>query len=175
MQSRVSAFVVVALLAAAGASFSCSAHAQQVPKELQPPVNEHPVLRVHAKGDQIYTCKANGDQYAWTLKGPEAQLIAESGRPFGKHFAGPTWEANDGSRLTGKAVANVASPDADSIPWLLLTVVGHSGDGVLAHVTSVQRINTKGGKASTSGCDAAHTGGEMRAPYSADYLFFAPL
>lgn len=70
--------------------------------------------------------------------------------------------------------AAAGSPDADSVPWLLLKVVGHGGDGVLAHVTSVQRINTKGRKAPASACDAAHTGGEMRAPYSADYVFFAP-
>jgi hypothetical protein len=172
MRNRASAFVVVALLAAA--SFSFSANAQQVPKELQPPANEHVLLRVHANGDQIYTCKEDGGQYAWTLKGPEAQLVAENGKPFGKHFAGPSWEASDGSRVTGKALANAASPDGDSIPWLLLTVVGHSGDGVLARVTSVQRINTKGGKAPESGCDTAHVGAEIRAHYSADYVFFAP-
>jgi len=56
----------------------------------------------------------------------------------------------------------------------MITVVSHSGEGVLARVTSVQRVNTKGGKASTSGCDAAHDGQEERKPYSADYLFFAP-
>jgi len=68
----------------------------------------------------------------------------------------------------------VPSPEADSIPWLLVTVVDRSGDGVLAHVASVQRINTKGGKAPASGCDPAHVGQEVRAHYSADYVFFAP-
>jgi hypothetical protein len=97
-----------------------------------------------------------------------------NGKPFGKHFAGPSWEAMDGSRVTGKAVANAPSPDADSIPWLLVTVVSRGGEGVLAHATSIQRINTKGGKAPVTGCDAAHDGQEMRAAYSADYVFFAP-
>jgi len=132
------------------------------------------MLQVHAKGDQVYTCKADGGQFAWTLKAPDAQLTDMSGKPFGKHFAGPSWEAKDGSRITGKAVANVPSPNADSIPWLLVTVVNRSGEGVLAHVTSIQRINTKGGKAPAAGCDAAHAGQENRAPYSADYVFFAP-
>jgi hypothetical protein len=154
--------------------FSLSAYAQQAPKELQPPANEQLLLQVHAKGDQIYTCKADGGEFIWVLKVPEAQLIDKSGKPFGKHFAGPSWEANDGSRVTGKAVANAPSPDADSIPWLLVTVASHSGEGVLARVTSIQRVNTKGGKARASGCDAAHAGQEERAPYSADYLFFAP-
>ena len=124
-------------------------------------------------GDQIYACRAESAQFQWTLKAPEAQLFSKDGKPFGKHFAGPSWQANDGSRITGKAAANAPSSDADSIPWLLVTVASRSGEGVLARVTSIQRLNTKGGKASTSGCDNAHLGQESRVPYSADYLFFA--
>jgi Protein of unknown function (DUF3455) len=158
----------------ASALFSLSASAQQVPQTLQPPANEQLLLQVHAKGDQIYSCKGDAGQFTWTLKAPDAQLFDKDGKSFGKHFAGPSWEANDGSRVTGKAAANAPSPDADSIPWLLVTVVGHSGDGALARVTSIQRLNTKGGKAPASGCDAGHVGQEVRTPYSADYLFFAP-
>jgi hypothetical protein len=154
--------------------FSVPLWAQETPKELQPPANEQILLKVHAKGDQIYSCKADGAPFAWTLKGPEAQLFDKDGKLFGKHFAGPSWEANDGSRVTGKAVANAPSPDADSVPWLLLTVASRSGEGALARATSIQRVNTKGGKAPSSGCDAAHEGQELRAPYSADYVFFSP-
>src|ERR1700674_770420 len=174
MLKTIRKFAFTSLPLAAGFLFSVSINAQQVPKELQPPANEQLLLQVHGKGDQIYTCKADGAQFAWTLKAPEAQLIDDSGKPFGKHFAGPSWEANDGSRVTGKAVANAPSPDADSIPWLLVTVVSRSGEGVLARVTSIQRVNTKGGKAPTSGCDAAHPEQEYRSPYSADYVFFTP-
>jgi len=154
--------------------FSVTVEAQQVPKELQPPASEQLLLKVHAQGDQIYTCKGDGAQFAWTLKAPDAKLFDKDGKPFGKHFAGPSWEANDGSRVTGKPVANSPSPDADSVPWLLLTVASRTGDGVLSHVTSIQRINTKGGKAPSSGCDVAHSEQEIRAAYSADYVFFAP-
>jgi hypothetical protein len=154
--------------------FGAAASAQQVPAALQVPANEQLVVQVHAKGDQIYSCKVDGTQPGWTLKAPDAQLFDKDGKAFGKHFAGPSWEATDGSRVVGKAAANVPSPDADSIPWLLVKVVSHAGEGVLARVTSIQRINTKGGKAPASGCDAAHAGQEVRVPYSADYLFFAP-
>jgi hypothetical protein len=174
MLKTIRKFAFASLSLAAGFLFLISANAQQLPKELQPPTNEQLLLQVHAKGDQIYTCKGDGAQFTWVLKAPEAQLTDKSGQPFGKHFAGPAWEANDGSRVTGKAVANAPSPDADSIPWLLVTAASHSGEGVLAHVTSIQRINTKGGKAPASGCDAAHAGQEERAPYSADYVFFVP-
>jgi hypothetical protein len=174
MVKTIRAIASASLSLAACFPFSLLANAQQVPKDLQPPANEQLLLQVHAKGDQIYTCKGDGAQFTWVLKAPEAQLTDKSGKPFGKHFAGPSWEANDGSRVTGKAVANAPSPDADSIPWLLVTVATHSGEGVLARVTSIQRVNTKGGKAPASGCDAAHAGQEERVPYSADYVFFAP-
>ena len=174
MRKHALEFVPGMLLLLANFALSVSARAQRVPQELQPPANEQLVAHVHAKGDQIYVCKEDVSQYAWTLKAPDAQLFDKDGKPFGKHFAGPSWEASDGSRVKGKATANAPSPDADSIPWLLLTVVDHSGQGVLARVTSIQRRNTKGGKAPSSGCDAAHAGQELRVPYSADYLFIAP-
>jgi hypothetical protein len=59
------------------------------------------------------------------------------------HRAGPSWEANDGSRVTGKAFASTPSPDPDSIPWLLINIVSHDGNGLLSRVTTVQRLNTK--------------------------------
>ncbi len=163
-----------ALLASGGISLDSQAAAQQVPKELEPPSGERMILQVHATGDQLYTCTATDGKFAWTLKGPDARLFDKSGKPFGKHFAGPSWEASDGSRVTGKALANAPSPDGNSIPWLLLTVVSRSGEGALARVSSIQRINTKGGKAPASGCDAAYDGVEARAAYNADYAFFVP-
>ncbi len=163
-----------ALLAVGSTLLLFAASAQQVPPQIQAPANEQLLLQVHAKGDQVYTCKEGVTQFAWTLKAPDAQLLDKDGKPFGKHFAGPSWEASDGSRVTGKAVANAPSPDADSIPWLLVNIVNHEGTGVLSRATSIQRLNTKGGKAPASGCDAAHAGQEVRVPYSADYLFYAP-
>ena len=171
--------VFVTMLVAGSAMLSSSAAAQQemqqVPQQLQPPAGERLLLQVHAKGDQIYTCKGDAAQFTWVLRAPEAQLFDKDGKSFGKHFAGPSWEVNDGSRVNGKAVANAPSPDAESIPWLLVNIVGHSGsDGVLTRATTIQRLNTKGGKAPAAGCDAKHSGQEIRVAYSADYLFYAP-
>jgi hypothetical protein len=174
MRKLIRRFAPVTLVLTTAVVFSVLSYAQQIPRNLLPHANERSFLKVHAKGDQVYSCKADGGQFAWTLKAPDAQLFDKNGKPFGKHFAGPSWQANDGSRITGKAMANAPSPDADSIPWLLVTVIDRSGKGVLARATSVQRINTKGGKAPASGCDAAHSDPEYRAPYSADYVFLAP-
>ena len=155
-------------------ALTLSAAAQQVPQQLQPPAGEQLVLQLHAKGYQVYTCKEDVAQYNWVLKAPDAQLFDKDGKPFGKHFAGPSWEANDGSRVTGQPIAIVPSPDAHSIPWLLVPVVSHEGIGVLAHVNFIQRLNTKGGKAPSSGCDESHAAQEIRVPYSADYVFYTP-
>ncbi|HYL69450.1 MAG TPA: DUF3455 domain-containing protein [Candidatus Limnocylindria bacterium] len=174
MRNTIRGSAFAALVAAASTVLSLSVAAQQVAPQLQPPANEKLLLQVHAKGDQVYTCKGDAAQFTWTLKAPDAQLFDKDGKSFGKHFAGPSWEASDGSRVTGKAVANAPSPDSDSIPWLLVNIVSHDGSGVLSKATTIQRLNTKGGKAPTSGCDASHVGQEVRVPYSADYLFYAP-
>ncbi len=175
MSNSFRVFASATLLVLASTVFSFCVAAQEVPKQLQPPAGERLLLQVHGKGDQVYTCKSDAAQFSWALKAPDAQLFDKDGKSFGKHFAGPSWEANDGSRVVGKAVANAPSPDADSIAWLLVNVVTHEGsNGVLSSVTTIQRLNTKGGKAPASGCDAGHVAQEFRAPYSADYLFYAP-
>jgi hypothetical protein len=69
-------------------------------------------------------------------------------------------------------MTSAPSPSADSIPWLLLVATGHSGEGILAQVTNIQRLNTQGGKAPAEGCDAGHEGQETRVAYTADYFFY---
>ncbi len=134
------------------------------------------MLLAHATGSQIYVCQAGTDgKLAWALKAPEAELHDQQGTVIGRHYAGPTWKANDGSEVTGKAVARVDSPDANSIPWLLVTITGHSGKGVLSRVSSIQRINTKGGQPPPAAdCNPAKQNVEMKSAYTADYYFYAP-
>ncbi len=74
----------------------------------------------------------------------------------------------DGSAVVGKAVGNTPGNSAADIPWLKLEVTAHRGGGTLAGVTTVQRINTAGGKLEGE-CDKAGT--YRNAPYSADYVF----
>jgi hypothetical protein len=146
-----------------------------VPEQIKAPAGEQLVLQVHATGSQIYVCKAGSDgKFAWTLKAPEAELHDQQGAVVGHHYGGPAWKLNDGSEVTGKAVARVDSPDADSIPWLLVSVTGHSGDGALSRINSIQRIHTKGGQPPATGCDASKPGSEVKSSYTADYYFYAP-
>ena len=146
-----------------------------VPEAIQAPAGEEVVLVAHASGSQIYTCKAGADaKPGWTLKAPEAQLTDRKDKVFGSHSAGPTWKLKDGSEVTGKAAAQVNSLDPDSIPWLLVKAVSNSGKGLLANVTTIQRIHTRGGKAPNGGCDQIHVNDEVKISYTADYYFYAP-
>jgi hypothetical protein len=126
------------------------------------------VLTVHAEGAQVYECKAGTDgKTAWAFREPVATLMAD-GKTVGRHYAGPNWEHSDGSAVVGKAVGNAPGATANDIPWLKLEVISRRGSGVLSSVTTVQRINTQGGKLEGA-CDKA--GATRSAPYSADYLF----
>jgi hypothetical protein len=147
-----------------------------IPAVLQAPAGEKLILRAHATGWQVYTCGANSDgKPLWTLKAPDADLHDEKGAVIGHHAAGPSWQYKDGSQVIGKAVAHSDAPDMKSIPWLLVAAVGHSGDGLFARVTAIQRLHTKGGQAPPAAeCDPAKPGAESRSRYSADYYFYAP-
>jgi hypothetical protein len=153
--------------------------APDVPDAIAVPAGLQPVLFVHAKGSQIYTCQAGGDgKFNWTLKGPEADLHDRKDKVIGQHLADPTskapmWKLKDGSEVSGKAAAHVDSLDADSIPWLLVNVVNNAGKGQLANVTTIQRVHTHGGKPSEA-CDESHKDAETKSAYTADYYFFAP-
>ena len=153
-----------------------AAAAPDVPDQIKAPSGEKLVFQAHASGAQIYVCQQGTDgKSQWMLKSPEAQLHDGKGAVIGHHYAGPTWKHNDGSEVTGKASAKVDSPDADSIPWLLVTATGHSGAGVFAQVTSIQRIHTKGGQTpAAASCGSSKLGTEAKIPYTADYYFYAP-
>ncbi len=104
------------------------------------------VLTVHAEGAQVYDCKAAADgKLAWAFREPIATLSVD-GKTVGRHYAGPNWEHIDGSAVVGKVIGNAPGAAADDIPWLKLQVVSSRGSGVLTGVTTVQRINVKGGK-----------------------------
>ena len=169
--------VVAVLGLAAVAQAQTPAHSQaDIPASLQAPAGEQLILQAHATGWQIYTCGAGADgKPQWTLKGPDADLHDKKGAVIGHHSAGPAWKYKDGSQVIGKAVAHVDAPDSKGVAWLLLTAIGHSGDGLFANVTSVQRLHTEGGQPpAASECDPSKPSPEVRSSYTADYYFYAP-
>jgi hypothetical protein len=146
-----------------------------VPANLVVPAGDEVAWHVHATGVQIYTWQnisaTSVAQFAWVFKAPEAVLYDGEGDAVGIHYAGPTWE-NENGKVVGAVLQRANSPDANAIPWLLLQAVAHEGHGVLSRVTYIQRVNTEGGKAPATGLDASHAGEELRVPYSADYYFY---
>jgi Protein of unknown function (DUF3455) len=157
----------LALLLLSGFAMSASAAETPLPDAIAA-AGETIVLSVHAEGAQVYECKAGADgKSAWAFREPVATLIVD-GKTIGRHYAGPNWEHSDGSAVVGKAIGNAPGATASDIPWLKLQVTSSRGSGVLTGVTTVQRINTQGGKLEGA-CDKV--GSFKSAPYSADYVF----
>lgn len=167
-------FVVAA--AAGGCAGQTVESPQDVPASLQVPDTQKLVAQAHVVGVQVFQCIAapGTGQYAWTLTGPDAELSDDSGTRIGRHYAGPTWAAADGSTVVGQVKAHSDSPDTGSVAWLLLGARSNSGSGTFGKVQSIQRLHTQGGKAPAQGCDAMHVMAEVRVPYQADYYFYEP-
>jgi len=170
-------------LAAVGADVLVAGHAYAqgplpaVPDALKPAATETLSFTAHAQGVQIYECHAKKDdptQYEWVFKAPEAELFDAQGKKTGRHYGGPTWESTDGSKVVGELKARAPSTNADAVPWLLVAAKSHEGTGVFSQVTSIQRLETTGGKAPAGGCDQASVGKELRVPYTAVYYFYIP-
>lgn len=143
-----------------------------IPEQIKVPADYSPLLTVHAKGDQIYQCSLNKGEYSWQTLAPDAKLFDDQGNVVGNHTAGPLWEYKEGSQVVGKVLKKIDMAPGSAISWLLVEVVSHKGDGLFSNVSYINRINTHGGLAPSSGCDTNHLGVEKRVPYTADYVFY---
>lgn len=151
---------VLMILLAAGFAQPSLAH------ELKVDADESLALIAPAKGVQIYECR--GGQ--WAFIAPAADLFDTHGMKIGRHYAGPHWEAFDGSKVVAKVKTRTDSPEAGAIPWLLLDAHSVGPDGRFSGVSSIRRVNTTGGVAPSAPCTAGQV---VRVPYSADYYFFS--
>lgn len=126
------------------------------------------VATIHAEGSQVYECKLNASgALVWQFREPVATLI-ENGKTVGRHYAGPHWELADGSLVAAKMATRANGATAADIPLLKLEVIKRNSVGRFVDITTIQRINTKGGVAEGS-CPTA--GAFLSVPYSADYTF----
>jgi hypothetical protein len=148
---------------------SLAAHAgEQPPAQLIPP-NVQQVASLEASGVQIYACEFDDARnLMWVLQGPMAELYDADGELIIQHSAGPSWQAQDGSRIVGHVIAQSASDHPASIPQLLLATDG-AENGYLASVRFVQRLDTIGGLPPGQRCSREHQTG--RSPYMARYVF----
>jgi hypothetical protein len=145
-----------------------SASAQKALPEAIAAPGETAVLKLHAEGAQVYECKNGTDgTLAWAFREPVATLILD-GKTVGRHYAGPTWEYADGSAVVGQVAGTAPGEMAADIPLLKLAITSRRGNGGLSPATTVQRINTVGGRLNGT-CYKAGTFESV--PYSAGYVF----
>jgi hypothetical protein len=174
--SRVDCVIALFLATLAGCAGHKLTPPSYIPTAIQVPAGAVLIRELHGAGVQIYECRssaAGAGQFAWTLQAPAADLADRSGKDVGRHYEGPTWESNDGSKVVGEQVARDPGPAASAIPWLLLRAKSTAGKGVFAKVQFIQRLDTVGGQAPPGGCDSAHSGQRTRVAYSADYYFYS--
>ena len=131
------------------------------------PASGSHATRQARKHVQIYSCNGTG----WSFVAPRANLFDDQGELIITHFAGPTWQAKDGSMVVGHAEASV-SVDPTAIPWVRLSAASTT-PGQLATTTNIQRIATTGGLAPPAAdCNAIRAGTVADVPYTADYYFW---
>ncbi len=126
------------------------------------------MLTLHAEGAQVYECKTGADgALAWAFREPIATLFC--GRQDGRPALCRT-DLGVQRRQRGGRPGRRHGPGhrREDIPWLKLDVTSRRGTGVLSPATTVQRINTAGGRLNGA-CYKAGTYESV--PYSADYVF----
>jgi Protein of unknown function (DUF3455) len=171
-----------------------------VPANIEVPVGNTPFLKGEAQGTQNYICLPTASGFSWTFFSPQATLFlaiqwfgGDTRQQIITHFLSPnpaesgtprvTWLSSlDTSAVWARLRPDGSSTDpnfvaAGAIPWLLLekvgTQLGPTGGDLLAHTTFVQRLNTSGGVAPSSGCSTSgNVGATALVPYTADYYFY---
>jgi hypothetical protein len=165
----------------------------QVPANIEVPAGNTAFLVGHAVGTQNYICLPSGSGVTFTLFTPQATLFDDFKEQVITHFFSPnpteggttiraTWQhSGDTSAVWAKAIASYSNPGfvaRGDIPWVLLQVVGTQdgptgGDILSAGTTFVQRLNTSGGAAPSTGCTSPEdVGHQAFMPYTADYFFY---
>ncbi|CAM5789317.1 DUF3455 domain-containing protein [Rhizobacter fulvus] len=145
-----------------------------LPEAVRVPAGQKLMMATSATGEITYECREKKDMagaHEWAFVGPVATLYGADKKMVGKYYAGPTWEAADGSKVTGKQVA-VAPAKPGSIPLQLVKADPAMGAGAMTGVSYIQRLNTKGGVAPAMACDAMGKGKRQVVAYEADYVFY---
>lgn len=145
-----------------------------LPEAVRVPAGAKQTMATTGVGEITYECREKAGMagaHEWVFVAPVATLYGADRKMVGKYYAGPTWEAADGSKVTGKQLA-VAPAMAGSIPLQLVKAEPAMGMGAMQGVSYIQRLNTKGGVAPAAACDASRKGQRQQVAYEADYVFY---
>ncbi len=161
------------LLAATGTAFAAADNAS-LPEPVRVPSGNVVKLETLGTGEITYECREKADAagaFEWAFVAPVATLWDMQKKSVGKYYGGPTWEATDGSKITGKQVA-VAPASAGNIPLQLVKADPAMGSGAMTGVTYIQRLETKGGVAPSTACNTTAKGTKQQVGYQAKYVFY---
>lgn len=164
----------IALSACASAPMMTKIDNVALPEPVRVPAGQKVMMSTTGVGEITYECREKKDMagaHEWAFVGPVATLYSGDRKAVGKYYAGPTWEANDGSKVTGKQLA-VAPATPGNIPLQLVKTDPAMGAGAMTGVSYIQRLNTKGGVAPAMACDAMAKGKRQQVAYEADYVFY---
>jgi hypothetical protein len=167
--------LAVAAWLCASCDSAASPSLPNVPANLMPPSGQALLMSLEGVGTQIYECRAStggSGRFEWVDAGARAELRDRDGKPVGYRHAGPTWELNDGSRISGEVAARDEGFRLDALPWLLFEAKAGNGKGALASVRSIQRLETVGGAAPLASCTEKRAQQFARMPYRARYFFY---
>jgi hypothetical protein len=165
-----------ALFALAGCASHRPIPPTDVPAALKVAQGQVLTAALHGTGVQIYECRASTTgpkRLTWVYQSPVADLSDRTGKDVGRHYAGPTWEGYDGSKVVGDVVVRDNAPNPGAIQWLLLRAKSNSGKGIFGRTQFIQRLHTIGGVTPDARCDTDHAGQRTRVAYSADYYFYS--
>ncbi|HEX4330727.1 MAG TPA: DUF3455 domain-containing protein [Usitatibacter sp.] len=167
--------LVFACLAAALAATPAFAllEPQGLGASLHAAANERAAFVLSADGVMIYQCKAtlaNPDVYAWFYVAPDATLYDGSHEIARMTTPNLLESLDDGSSVSG--IVRAAQSSAGALPWTLSQAQPIGETGLFANVSSMQRVNTRGGLAPSTGCNPDNDGAESRVAFNADYYFY---
>ncbi|WP_257757604.1 DUF3455 domain-containing protein [Burkholderia glumae] len=157
-----------------------------VPDALRGATTEQWQETLHAGGDEVYRCRkvaaldtdapgqAAGHALRWRAYGPEATLVDARGHNVGAIAPGRYFLAYDGSFAVART-ETAAIVDTSALPWARYQVHASTNardgsGGRMTHLSSVLRINTRGGLPASDRC--ALEGATLYVPYFATYLLY---
>lgn len=141
---------------------------------LRAPATEEPSFMLNGNGAYIYQCRQSPldpNAYEWGFVAPDATLY-DGSRTTARHATVGLYESASDRSSTSGVVRSSQSAGATNLPWVLIRAQPLSENGLFANVTSIQRVNTVGGAAPTTGCGPDNTGAEQRVDFRADYYFY---
>ena len=170
-----------------------------MPDDIKVPEGAKAFLVGHGVGTQNYVCQPSGAGFKFVLFTPEATLFDDGNKQIITHYFSPnlspippetegtiraTWQDSHDTSTVWAAATAMATNSTDptfvqpgAVAWLKLQVVGSQtgpiGSNKLTSSTFIQRVNTSGGLAPSTGCSSpSDVGNEAFVKYTADYFFY---